>query len=73
MLWETARLPVASVAQLVEQLTLNQLVQGSNPCRGTSLRASARRPDFISFFDVPVFAKHFSGGLKYFFFREQEK
>ena len=25
----------ASVAQLVEQLTLNQLVQGSNPCRGT--------------------------------------
>jgi hypothetical protein len=26
---------VASVAQLVEQLTLNQLVQGSNPCRGT--------------------------------------
>jgi predicted GIY-YIG superfamily endonuclease len=28
---------VASVAQLVEQLTLNQLVQGSNPCRGTIL------------------------------------
>jgi hypothetical protein len=26
---------VASVAQLVEQLTLNQLVVGSNPPRGT--------------------------------------
>ena len=28
-------LPNASVAQLVEQLTLNQLVLGSNPSRGT--------------------------------------
>jgi hypothetical protein len=28
---------VASVAQLVEQLTLNQLVAGSSPARGTSL------------------------------------
>jgi hypothetical protein len=27
---------VASVAQLVEQLTLNQLVVGSNPPRGTT-------------------------------------
>jgi hypothetical protein len=27
--------PNASVAQLVEQLTLNQLVLGSNPSRGT--------------------------------------
>ena len=27
---------VASVAQLVEQLTLNQLVVGSNPPRGTN-------------------------------------
>jgi hypothetical protein len=27
--------PDASVAQLAEQLTLNQLVQGSSPCRGT--------------------------------------
>ncbi len=26
---------IASVAQLVEQLTLNQLVLGSNPSRGT--------------------------------------
>jgi hypothetical protein len=26
----------ASVAQLVEQLTLNQLVHGSSPCRGTN-------------------------------------
>ena len=26
----------ASVAQLVEQLTLNQLVHGSSPCRGTT-------------------------------------
>ena len=31
---------VASVAQLVEQLTLNQLVQGSSPCRGTNLQSS---------------------------------
>jgi hypothetical protein len=28
---------VASVAQLVEQLTLNQLVLGSSPSRGTTL------------------------------------
>src|ERR1700682_86851 len=28
---------VASVAQLVEQLTLNQLVLGSSPSRGTSM------------------------------------
>jgi hypothetical protein len=34
------RLLVASVAQLVEQLTLNQLVQGSSPCRGTTSKAS---------------------------------
>src|SRR5690606_11368256 len=27
---------VASVAQLAEQLTLNQLVHGSSPCRGTT-------------------------------------
>jgi hypothetical protein len=27
--------PVASVAQLAEQLTLNQLVEGSSPSRGT--------------------------------------
>jgi hypothetical protein len=30
-------LPVASVAQLAEQLTLNQLVEGSSPSRGTTL------------------------------------
>ena len=29
-------LPVASVAQLAEQLTLNQLVEGSSPSRGTT-------------------------------------
>jgi hypothetical protein len=29
----------ASVAQLVEQLTLNQLVHGSSPCRGTTFKA----------------------------------
>src|SRR5689334_21013991 len=29
------RLPDASVAQLAEQLTLNQLVEGSSPSRGT--------------------------------------
>ena len=29
---------VASVAQLAEQLTLNQLVEGSSPSRGTTSR-----------------------------------
>ena len=29
-------LSIASVAQLVEQLTLNQLVDGSSPSRGTT-------------------------------------
>ena len=29
---------VASVAQLVEQLTLNQLVLGSSPSRGTTFQ-----------------------------------
>ena len=33
----TLQTKVASVAQLVEQLTLNQLVVGSNPPRGTIL------------------------------------
>ena len=30
------------VAQLVEQLTLNQWVQGSNPCQDTNLRGVAQ-------------------------------
>ena len=30
------------VAQLVEQLTLNQWVQGSNPCQDTTLRGVAQ-------------------------------
>ena len=34
----TPRLSVASVAQLVEQLTLNQLVLGSSPSRGTTTK-----------------------------------
>ena len=33
---EIGSLQVASVAQLVEQLTLNQLVLGSSPSRGTN-------------------------------------
>ena len=33
---EISSLPVASVAQLAEQLTLNQLVLGSSPSRGTN-------------------------------------
>ena len=32
----------ASVAQLAEQLTLNQLVLGSSPSRGTNFKPSAR-------------------------------
>jgi hypothetical protein len=31
--------PIRSVAQLVEQLTLNQRAQGSNPCRPTENEA----------------------------------
>jgi hypothetical protein len=38
---------VASVAQLVEQLTLNQLVPGSSPGRGTSLRAAGFSSNFL--------------------------
>jgi hypothetical protein len=41
-------LPVASVAQLVEQLTLNQLVLGSSPSRGTSFteeNGESTKPD----------------------------
>ena len=33
---------VASVAQLVEQLTLNQLVLGSSPSRGTTFSSSCK-------------------------------
>ena len=39
---DTYRVPVApfaSVAQLVEQQTLNLFVHGSSPCRGTTLKA----------------------------------
>src|ERR1035437_5051873 len=35
---------VASVAQLVEQLTLNQLVLGSSPSRGTNPKRSPMNP-----------------------------
>ena len=35
---------VASVAQLAEQLTLNQLVEGSSPSRGTTSHACGRDP-----------------------------
>jgi hypothetical protein len=35
--YNLVRLLVASVAQLAEQLTLNQLVEGSSPSRGTTL------------------------------------
>ena len=47
---------VASVAQLVEQLTLNQLVVGSNPPRGTSLRLlgfGSARQFFLQFLMCP--------------------
>ena len=53
---------VASVAQLVEQLTLNQLVVGSNPPRGTTFvlpapsGARARGA-------VPIFFERFSPAL----------
>jgi hypothetical protein len=42
VLFDPTALSHASVAQSVEQLTLNQLVLGSNPSRGTS---SATLPD----------------------------
>jgi hypothetical protein len=35
---------VASVAQLVEQLTLNQLVLGSSPSRGTTFLKGLAKP-----------------------------
>ena len=35
---------VASVAQLAEQLTLNQLVEGSSPSRGTTLPRTYENP-----------------------------
>lgn len=34
------KLEFASVAQLAEQLTLNQLVRGSSPCGGTQRQAN---------------------------------
>ena len=37
----------ASVAQLVEQLTLNQLVHGSSPCRGTTFKAPCESEGFF--------------------------
>ena len=39
----------ALVAQLVEHLTLNQRVQGSNPCRRTIREVIARLPLFFCF------------------------
>jgi hypothetical protein len=44
----TLRFLVASVAQLVEQLTLNQLVVGSNPPRGTISFKHLRLEEFFS-------------------------
>jgi hypothetical protein len=56
---KTGNIPNASVAQLVEQKTLNLLVLGSNPSRGTFLhliscgkflsrdRAAARNPPVV--------------------------
>jgi hypothetical protein len=38
----------ASVAQLAEQLTLNQLVHGSSPCRGTTSKQALNK-DKINF------------------------
>jgi hypothetical protein len=39
---------VASVAQLVEQLTLNQLVLGSSPSRGTNRKARESTSSLVS-------------------------
>ena len=38
--WNLFSRSIASVAQLAEQLTLNQLVEGSSPSRGTTLNPS---------------------------------
>ena len=40
----------ASVAQLVEQQTLNLFVHGSSPCRGTNLKPTANTVGFFIFF-----------------------
>ena len=39
--WNLLSRSDASVAQLAEQLTLNQLVEGSSPSRGTTLPTKA--------------------------------
>lgn len=57
-------LKCASVAQLVEQKTLNLLVEGSNPSGGTTLRAAATTQQARSGNEKcgvppPVFALHF--------------
>ena len=49
---------VASVAQLVEQLTLNQLVLGSSPSRGTIL---PKKQGFVT--DTPVLRRLGGGGF----------
>lgn len=41
--------PIRSVAQLVEQLTLNQRAQGSNPCGPTSNKKSCESIDLQDF------------------------
>ena len=53
MLYYIAFLKKASVAQSVEQLTLNQLVDGSNPPGGTIFMNAKLRIQWIrSFFDL---------------------
>ena len=46
---------VASVAQLVEQLTLNQLVEGSNPSGGTKVETGTWAKTRVPF-SMPFYA-----------------
>ena len=45
----------ALLAQLVEQLTLNQWVQGSNPVRVTIVKIKSERTSFFCFLNEKAF------------------
>ena len=45
----------SSVAQLVEQLTVNQLVAGSSPARGATNQISLMKQYFLEFEEFSLF------------------
>jgi hypothetical protein len=44
------RIPIAVVAQLVEQLIRNQQVSGSNPLNGSRIEVPAKPPETVALF-----------------------